>query len=1036
MNAASRPLLFRALRTIACLALLATPALFAQNLLPNPGFEDGTNGPAGWRIGNGGGEWITSATAMVTGNWTTNAHTGRRAIAVTGDGKNFFAWRTGNLQLQPGGLYRLKFFGRAAPGTSGGCVVSGTSRVNRDFHFTEEWAPYSFTFSNPHDVTNDYIRLGQWEVRGTVFFDDVSLVPVLVTHECSKPFPLGYCEQLVSNRYEFRADYSTTSANFHRPLYTNRCSFNSDRWVFSDGAELIYRHAVTNCLQAGARLKINLNYYVSGELIVEYSQRGKVWTPLARFNGERRSGTVELPPDFIPSYAVFIRLTAGPKSNFQVNGYEYEAEYGREGPDVNRNRPGRTRGQSQFFAVNALSTNVTILEWSPGVRNDISMGPIIEFRSTRSGLVSVDFKLDGRVVGEPDRFNVYADRPARQGRPLPGWLVGAAAGPHRIGIEVAGENGEVLLSGESEFKVGLLSVWDFGHWIEASSNHKVWWCESGWKVGENRAPPAVPPGRLPEPITISAARGETEAVQIILRPESDDRLVSVKVGPLKSPDGYTASVTSSAACVEYVSVVRPTDGSCEPGVYPDPLPPLGSGRSLPRYRNQPIWLSVSVTPDTLARNYLGNVEIQTERETLRLPLALRVYDFELPRETHLKSAFGLGTHDINRYHALTNRAQREAVFEKYLQNFAEHRIAPYSFFDYAPIDIRFTGEGTNKRAVVDFTKFDVAARKWLDEQHLSTFMLPLRGMGGGTFHSRHLGSLEGFKEGTPEFARLFQDYLSQIERHLRERGWLDKAFTYWFDEPDPKDYAFVVDGMKRIRSAAPGIRRMLTEQPEKELLGHVEIWCGLTPEWTPEKVKARRDAGEEVWWYVCTGPKAPYVTLFIDHPGTEMRLWPWQSWQYGVQGLLVWQTTYWTSDAAFPPPQLQDPWADPMGYVSGYDFKAGHVGYWGNGDGRFLYPPKRDYVNDKTPCLDGPVNSIRWENLRDGMEDYEYFWLLDQAVRKAEKAGTHRELLAEARGLLKVPEEISKDLTHFTTDPRLLLAHRDKVARMIERLQR
>lgn len=48
-------------------------------------------------------------------------------------------------------------------------------------------------------------------------------------------------------------------------------------------------------------------------------------------------------------------------------------------------------------------------------------------------------------------------------------------------------------------------------------------------------------------------------------------------------------------------------------------------------------------------------------------------------------------------------------------------------------------------------------------------------MGGGTFHSRHLGELEGFKEGTPEFARLFQDYLSQIEAHLRARGWLSKG---------------------------------------------------------------------------------------------------------------------------------------------------------------------------------------------------------------------------------------------------------------------
>ena len=46
------------------------------------------------------------------------------------------------------------------------------------------------------------------------------------------------------------------------------------------------------------------------------------------------------------------------------------------------------------------------------------------------------------------------------------------------------------------------------------------------------------------------------------------------------------------------------------------------------------------------------------------------------------------------------------------------------------------------------------------------------------------------------------------------------------------------------------------------------------------------------------------------------------------------------------------------------------------------------------------------------------------------------ELLKQARELLKVPNDVSQDLTHFTTDPRLMLAHRDRVARMIERLHR
>ena len=224
-------------------------------------------------------------------------------------------------------------------------------------------------------------------------------------------------------------------------------------------------------------------------------------------------------------------------------------------------------------------------------------------------------------------------------------------------------------------------------------------------------------------------------------------------------------------------------------------------------------------------------------------------------------------------------------------------------------------------------------------------------------------------------------------------------------------------------------------QPEKELIGHVDIWCGLTPEWTRERVRARKEAGEEVWWYICTGPKAPYVTEFIDHPGTELRLWPWQSWQYGVSGILVWATVYWSSPLAYPEPNVQNPWADPMSWVSGYGNPVGYRRPWGNGDGRFLYPPRRDPNASTAPNLDAPINSLRWDNLRDGMEDYEYLWLLEREVERVGDREASSALVREARSLLEVPESVSKDLTHFTTDPRPILAHRDKVARMIERLR-
>ena len=69
------------------------------------------------------------------------------------------------------------------------------------------------------------------------------------------------------------------------------------------------------------------------------------------------------------------------------------------------------------------------------------------------------------------------------------------------------------------------------------------------------------------------------------------------------------------------------------------------------------------------------------------------------------------------------------------------------------------------------------------------------------------------------------------------------------------------------------------------------------------------------------------------------------------------------------------------------------------------------------------------------MEDYEYLWLLREASQRELFWRGETDLYKQSHELLKVPNEVSQDLTHFTTDPRVMLAHRDRVARMIERLQ-
>ncbi len=1000
----------------------------AQNLLPNPGFEAGTAQPTGWRLTDGAGGWSNSEPAGTN-----------HVVRVHGNGDDQSVWRA-DVQLQPGGLYALRFRGRRLADAGGGTAVAGTSRVNRDFPLDATWREYRFIFRQPDDATNDFVRLGQWHVKGAVEFDDAELLPVLASHQFlagtgDNEDRLGEAERIDLGRYRFSPNFGWEAANVHCPLWRATAGFNSDRWVFSPGAEVVYRFALAGLAQTNARVSVAINYHVAGKLQVEASRDGQQWTPVASFDGQTPGGTRELPASLWPATNVFVRLrTPDPDTSLQVNRCDYEAS-------LDRALDGRAEGRTDFLELLHCDPLLTVEKF--GLFTTRGQG-LLQLYVAAKARFAAPLEVERELSGPTVRATPGSRGAARLQRSLVvcPTVIADQPGDHELRFTVQARPDRTLLEARTVARLSPLYDPRAGYRLSETNDLAAWWCESGWKVARSSQPPGAEV--QVKPVTVSAARGEFESAQVLLRPGSDQQLVAVSASPLVGTNSESGPITIRVDELAYVHVTRPTDDSCVADWYPDPLPPLKPPRELKAEVNVPLWLTFEVARDAKPGDYTGELSLKIKGRDgefeLRVPLAVHVYDFDLPRETHLRSALGLGAGEINRYHKLSQRADQDAVFEKYLQNFTEHRISPYSFFDYAPIDVRFAGAGTNRRAVVDFTRFDAAAARWLGQGGFNTFQLPLRGMGGGTFHERHLGELEGFKEGTPEHARLFQDYLGQVERHLREKGWLDKAFTYWFDEPDPKDYAFVVAGQERIKAAAPGLKRMLTEQPEKELLGHVDIWCGLTPEWTPEKVRARRAAGEEVWWYICTGPKAPYVTEFIDHPGTELRLWPWQSWQYGVTGILVWATVYWTSPVAYPD-ALQNPWEDPMSWVSGYGTPKGTRSPWGNGDGRFLYPPRRDPNTASGPSLDAPINSIRWENLRDGMEDYEYFWLLDQEVKRVEalngeKDDSRTTLLAEAKALLVVPENVSKDLTHFTTDPRPLLEHRDKVARMIEQLRR
>ncbi len=341
----------------------------------------------------------------------------------------------------------------------------------------------------------------------------------------------------------------------------------------------------------------------------------------------------------------------------------------------------------------------------------------------------------------------------------------------------------------------------------------------------------------------------------------------------------------------------------------------------------------------------------------------------------------------------------------------------------------FQTEAKDAEPAFDFTRFDPAAAFALDELGMDSFAVHLPSFAWGTFEQRGTPTLLGLAWGTPEYEALYVKVLAALEAHLEKKSWLTKGYAYWFDEPEPKDYAFVKQGMALLRRGAPGIARLLTEQGEPELLGSVDVWSPLLDLYSEPFARERQAKGEQVFWYVCTGPRAPYPNDFIDHPGLEHRLRFWMAFAYGVQGDLYWQTNYWTNDEVFPPPARQDPWTDPMSH----HFQGGKPGIWGNGDGRLLYPPRG--WKDGKKRVEAPVPSLRWELIREGLEDFEYLWLLRDGADRLAARGGHASLVAEARALLAL-QSLFRSTRDYTQEPDALRAHRHAVAeKLVEELR-
>jgi hypothetical protein len=996
---------------LACAGLALN--LTAAELPCTSDFREGTDGPAGWQLSGGTGRWVD-----------------RELLEVTGTGSDTNHWSS-EFRCEPLRLYHFRMRARRPSGS--GCVISGPEFANRDHYgLSGDWQWLGHVFCVPDQVTAARLRLGQWQATGAAQFDAVRVAPTMAVHRRAGAFVLGEGESIQDGVYSFVGDYGYPGSNYHRPLHHFTTGFNSDRWTFGGTSHVTYRFRTPGCRFKTGALGFNVNYHTHGGCVVEASRDGQSWKELAIQSALGIAVVERLPDDLLPADELFVRLRgATPDSSLQVNRLEFQ---GKLDPP-----PADARGETVF--ADRLDTSPTLVVEDCCLQKQTAGGPaelVMRTRNAgpRDSSVKLAFTVDGRGQEADPRsmtaqeITVAAGTASTFNLAIPA----LSPGPHALDVTLTPDGGPAAAKFALEMSVPEFYRADYGKCLEGvPGDTDVWWCESPWKVARSRAVPT----QTSVAAELAAARNDFEAVQVVVRPQRKLTGLSATALPFSGSGGATIPASHVKILqVYYHFVQQPTDATGVRDWWPDALPPLSEPLDVAAGENQPLWVLVHVPSDARPGDYTGSVRLQAEGWSAEVPLRLHVWDLALPERNHLETAFGFSPGEAFRYHQARTETDKRQLLDLYFRSFAEHRISPYDPVPLDDIQVRFHTEAKPPRAEFDFTAFDRAFSRAVEDFRFTGYRLPVHGMGGGTFHSRQDPELAGFTENTPEYQALFANYVSQLEQHLREKNWLDKAYVYWFDEPDPKDYEFVTRGMERLQRHAPGLRKMLTEEPNDALAAPVDIWCPISNQYEPAAAERHRARGERFWWYVCTGPKAPYCTLFIDHPATELRVWLWQTWQRKVAGILVWESNYWTSSAAFPDAP-QDPYADPMGYVSGYSTPRGVKRYWGNGDGRFIYPPRAARVpgaEGEQPVLAGPVSSIRWEMLREGIEDYEMLYLLRERL-EARRGQLPADAVARYESLLVVPESITKDMTRFTTDPRPILQRRAEIAAAIESLR-
>ncbi|MCP4644835.1 MAG: DUF4091 domain-containing protein [bacterium] len=460
------------------------------------------------------------------------------------------------------------------------------------------------------------------------------------------------------------------------------------------------------------------------------------------------------------------------------------------------------------------------------------------------------------------------------------------------------------------------------------------------------------------------ARGEHASLQVCVRSDVALSGLRAKVSDLRH-DGATLK-PRLPRFVGYVNVDRPTQTPASdqlrkpPAEYPDPLLEEDAV-DVAAGRVQPVWVTVQVPTDASAGIYRGVLTLLASAGgkpvTMECPIAVRVYDVTVEKtRLWVTDWFSMGWKHRTPCPEPDSDAFY-AVLRRFARNMADHR---HNVAIISPLGLAEFSADADGALAIDWSRFD----RWVD---IFTEEGVIGRIEGGHIGGRTSGWNSEFAVGTrkvdagkvvsasvdpasSEADAFYGLFFPALVKHLREKGWLDNYVQHLADEPIEGNVGTYRAMAGLIRKYAPELK-IFEACHTKDLVGSMDIWVPQINYLHEDYAhyQARQKAGDEVWFYTCVFPQGEYANRFIEQPLLKTRLLHWINFRYGATGYLHWGYNQWRNEDPFT--EMTPPHGGPP--------------YLPAGDAWIVYPGK-----------DGPLDSIRFEAMRDGIVDHELLSML------------------------------------------------------------